>query len=140
MSVTISPVNTGITANDGTGDSIQSAFNKVNASFTSVSSAIIQLQSNAIVAASVSNLAVTGNLTVTSNVITNTVIANLATYNSNVNVGGFLTVANAIQFANLTTNQIANIGINKPGMTVFNYSTGNIQVYNGTKWANITLS
>jgi hypothetical protein len=25
-------------------------------------------------------------------------------------------------------------------MTVYNYTSGNIQVYNGTKWANITLS
>lgn len=53
---------------------------------------------------------------------------------------GFVTLSNAIQFANLTTTQINTIAPVKPGMTVYNYTTGNIQVYNGTKWANVTLS
>jgi hypothetical protein len=51
-----------------------------------------------------------------------------------------LTVTSAIQFANLTTAQIVTISTPTPGSTVYNYDTGNIQVYNGTKWANITLS
>jgi cytoskeletal protein CcmA (bactofilin family) len=58
----------------------------------------------------------------------------------NTNITGFLTVSSAIQFANLTTTQINAITPTNRGMTVYNYTTGNVQVYNGTKWANITLS
>lgn len=53
---------------------------------------------------------------------------------------GLVTLSSAIQFANLTTTQINNISTPSRGMTVYNYNTGNIQVYNGTKWANLTLS
>lgn len=55
-------------------------------------------------------------------------------------VTGTLTLSNALQFANLTTTQITAISSPTRGMTVYNYTTGNIQVYNGTKWANVTLS
>ena len=51
-----------------------------------------------------------------------------------------LTLTSALQFANLTTAQVTAITGPSPGMTVYNYTTGNIQVYNGTKWANVTLS
>ena len=51
-----------------------------------------------------------------------------------------LTLSSVLQFANLTTSQIEAITVTNPGMTVYNYTTGNIQVHNGTKWANITLS
>jgi cytoskeletal protein CcmA (bactofilin family) len=68
-----------------------------------------------------------------------------------VSVGGNLSVAGnitvnsisvtgVVQYANLTTAQITAISPTLRGMTVFNYTTGNIQVYNGSKWANITLS
>ena len=64
---------------------------------------------------------------------------------SNISVSGTisantLTVTSAIQFANLTTTQINTISAPARGTTVYNYTSGNIQVYNGTKWANITLS
>lgn len=65
---------------------------------------------------------------------------NMGTSGGNTNVTGFLTISSAIQFANLTTTQINAITPTTRGMTVFNYTTGNVQVYNGTKWANITLS
>ena len=65
---------------------------------------------------------------------------NMGNASGNTNIAGFLTVSSAIQFANLTTTQINAITPTNRGMTVFNYTTGNIQVYNGTKWANITLS
>jgi len=65
---------------------------------------------------------------------------NIGNASGNTNVAGFLTVGSAIQFANLTTTQINAITPTNRGMTVYNYTTGNIQVYNGTKWANITLS
>jgi hypothetical protein len=51
-----------------------------------------------------------------------------------------LTLSSVVQFANLTTVQIDAVSSPARGMTAFNYTTGNIQVYNGTKWANVTLS
>jgi hypothetical protein len=51
-----------------------------------------------------------------------------------------LTLTSAIQFANLTTAQVNTISAPARGMTVYNYTSGNIQVYNGTKWANVVLS
>jgi hypothetical protein len=45
MSVQISPVFTGTTANDGTGDQIQTAFIKVNNNFTNVATAVNSIQS-----------------------------------------------------------------------------------------------
>ena len=51
-----------------------------------------------------------------------------------------ISVTSVVQYANLTTSQITAISPTSRGMTVFNYTTGNIQVYNGTKWANLTLS
>ena len=65
---------------------------------------------------------------------------NMGNASGNTNINGFLTVSSAIQFANLTTTQINAITPTNRGMTVFNYTTGNVQVYNGTKWANIVLS
>lgn len=64
---------------------------------------------------------------------------------SNANVASYLnvtsiTLGTAIQFANLSTAQVNAISPTNRGMTVYNYTTGNIQVYNGTKWANVTLS
>jgi hypothetical protein len=63
----------------------------------------------------------------------------------NINVTGNitstrLTLSSVIQFANLTTAQINAVSSPARGMTAYNYTTGNIQVYNGTKWANVTLS
>ena len=73
------------------------------------------------------------------------VAAYLTTSTGNIAAGntvitGTLTVSSTIQFANLTTSQINAITTLARGMTVYNYTTGNIQVYNGTKWANIILS
>lgn len=86
--------------------------------------------------------AIYSNSNVASYLITNTgnISANNISSIKNISVGGFLTLANAVQFANLTTTQIANISPVATGMTVYNYSTGNIQVYNGTKWGNLVLS
>jgi hypothetical protein len=62
------------------------------------------------------------------------------TITSNIVSAVNLTLSSVLQFANLTTAQINTISPTSPGMTVYNYTTGNIQVHNGTKWANITLS
>ena len=70
----------------------------------------------------------TGNIAAGNVTITNKITANS------------ISVTSVVQYANLTTTQINAISPTSGGMTVFNYTTGNIQVYNGTKWANITLS
>lgn len=82
-----------------------------------------------------------GNVTFPDNTVQSTAFNNhaLSTYAGNITANS-ISVTSVIQYANLTTNQIANIAPVAAGMTVFNYSTGNIQVYNGTKWANIILS
>lgn len=65
----------------------------------------------------------------------------IGTWDANVlAISTAVTLTSAIQFANLTTAQINSIASPQPGMTVYNFNSGNIQVYNGTKWANITLS
>ena len=72
------------------------------------------------------------------------VAAYLTTSTGNISAGNItansISVTSVVQFANLTTTQINAITPTTRGMTVFNFTTGNIQVYNGTKWANITLS
>lgn len=69
-----------------------------------------------------------------------TVSSNLRVNSSITVVNGLYSLTGAIQFANLTTTQVNAISTPARGMTVYNYTTGNIQVYNGTKWANVTLS
>jgi len=76
----------------------------------------------------------------TVNAFSSATTVNMGATGGNTNIAGFLTVGSAIQFANLTTTQINAITPTVRGMTAYNYTTGNIQVYNGTKWANIQLS
>ena len=72
--------------------------------------------------------------------------ANVTGYlpNYNGNIGNItsakITLTSAIQFANLNTAQVNAISGPTRGMTVYNFTTGNIQVYNGTKWANVVLT
>ena len=68
------------------------------------------------------------------------VVNNSATDAMTITNTGVVTLTSAIQFANLTSAQITTISTPTRGMTVYNYTTGNIQVYNGTKWANVVLS
>jgi len=58
----------------------------------------------------------------------------------NITVNNTLTLVSVLQLANLTTTQITGIATTAPGMTVYNYTTGNIQVYTGSKWGNVTVS
>lgn len=58
----------------------------------------------------------------------------------NVTVNNTLTLLSVLQLANLTTTQVTAIGTTSPGMTVYNYTTGNIQIYTGTKWGNVTVT
>lgn len=98
---------------------------------------------NANVAAYVSTY--TGNISAGNVITPSTTINNGITSTGNISTTGnifakTLTLTSVIQFANLTTTQVNSITGPQRGMTVYNYTTGNIQVYNGTKWANITLS
>jgi len=132
MSIPLSTINIGATANDGTGDTVRAAFSTVNTNFQSVNTVVSALQSNAVTAATIVSLNMTGNL-VAANVTANAnVYGNL--------IGSTVTLSSAMQFANLTTAQVNSITSPTRGMTVYNYTSGNIQVYNGVKWANLTLS
>ena len=183
MSLPLSTIGTGATANDATGDTVRAAFTKVNDNFTTLNTAVSSLQSNAVTAATIVSLNLTGNLvannvTANANITVGTIqvstgivatavspapvisgFSSISTAGSPGNItasgnlvtsrnayvtgsiyGNTITVTSAIQFANLTTSQVSNISSPSAGMTVYNYTSGNIQVYNGTKWANITLS
>jgi cytoskeletal protein CcmA (bactofilin family) len=126
MTVLISPVYTGITSNDGTGDTIQTAFIKVNNSFTNVATAVSALQANY----ANTQFGVFSNLTVTNQVLGslnffggNTIYINgspVATSASSFS-GGY--VANQATFgANLVANSATSSG---------NVSTGALVVVGG---------
>ena len=93
-----------------------------------------------------SSIAMIGNISATANVSGVNIVASSGVYSATINntgnvaIGGFLTLSSAVQFANLTTSQISNITPTNRGMTVYNYTTGNIQVWTGTKWGNLVIS
>lgn len=115
-----------IAGQDNDTQGFRTNYQNIKNNFTVASSEINALQSNV--------------ATLQGQVYSNVTVANfLPTYTGNISANT-LTVTSAIQFANLTTAQINTISTPTRGMTVYNYNTGNIQVYNGAKWANITLS
>jgi len=75
----------------------------------------------------------------TGNVVTFNTSTSELTYTSNLNIST-VTLSSMLQLPNLSTIQINSIGTKANGMTVFNGTTGNLQVWNGTKWANIVLN
>jgi hypothetical protein len=101
---------------------------------------ITDLQSN-IVVLTANDAANYGNANVSSYLpsYTGNISAGNVSVNGNI-TSTRLTLSSVIQFANLTTAQINAVSSPARGMTAYNYTTGNIQVYNGTKWANVTLS
>jgi hypothetical protein len=97
MTVMITPVYTGVNANDGTGDTVRAAFTKVNNSFSNVATAINALQGN-----------VYGNANVTSYLTSSPItVSNLISTGSKVDSGYFI--------ANVTTGQqlVANLNYHK---------------------------
>ena len=115
-----------IAGQDNDTQGFRTNYQNIKNNFTVASSEISALQSNV--------------ATLQNQVYSNVTVAEfLPTYTGNISAET-LTVTSAIQFANLTTTEITSIATPQPGMTVYNYNTGNIQVYNGAKWANITLS
>jgi hypothetical protein len=131
MTSLIAPYNIDITypiaGQDNDTQGFRNNFQSTQDNFIIAASEITNLQSNV---STLQQTQVFGNANVA---------AYLPTYTGNISASN-LTVSSAIQFANLTTTQVNAISTPQRGMTVYNYTTGNIQVYNGTKWANITLS
>ena len=127
MASLINPTNIDITypiaGQDNDTQGFRTNFQNIQNNFLTAASEITLLQSNT--SAIVANVTIlqTGGLTTANSLTANTITLN-----------------NVIQFANLTTTQINSIATPARGMTAYNYSTGNIQVYNGSKWANVTLS
>jgi len=127
MASLINPTNIDITypiaGQDNDTQGFRTNFQNIQNNFLTAASEITTLQSNT--SAIVANVTIlqTGGLTTANSLTANTITLN-----------------NVIQFANLTTTQINSIATPARGMTAYNYSTGNIQVYNGSKWANVTLS
>jgi len=133
MASLINPSNIDVTypiaGQDNDTQGFRDNFNNIKNNLTTAKNEITDLQSafsNSYGNANVSAHLTSGNISNIS--ISGTISANT------------LTVTSAIQFANLTSAQVNTISTPARGMTVYNYTSGNIQVYNGTKWANITLS
>jgi len=107
---------------------------------------ILPIQTELFVQSTAANaITVSGGISIAGNVTAGNIVTTGTSINSGIVTGniiatGTLSVGSAIQFANLTAAQISTISTPARGMTVYNYTSGNIQVYNGTKWANITLS
>lgn len=135
MASTINTTNIDVTypiaGQDNDTQGFRDNFRNIKNNLNTAASEITALQSNAITLQStVTNLATNANA--------NTA-AYLSTFTGNISAGN-ITLSGVVQFANLTTAQVNAISPTSHGMTVYNYTTGNIQVYNGTKWANVTLS
>jgi hypothetical protein len=135
MASTINTTNIDVTypiaGQDNDTQGFRDNFRNIKNNLNTAASEITALQSNAITLQStMTNLATNANA--------NTA-AYLTTYTGNITANS-ITLSSVVQFANLTTTQVNAISPTNRGMTVYNYTTGNIQVYNGTKWANVTLS
>jgi hypothetical protein len=135
MASTINTTNIDVTypiaGQDNDTQGFRDNFRNIKNNLNTAASEITALQSNAITLQStMTNLATNANA--------NTA-AYLTTYTGSITANS-ITLSSVIRFANLTTSQVNAISPTSRGMTVYNYTTGNIQVYNGTKWANVTLS
>jgi hypothetical protein len=132
--------------------SIKYNFNTAATEITALQSNVSTLQTNAYTNSNVAAFLPTytgnisaGNLTVTSISYVNQEIINTtdvigSVITANIITANVVTMASAIQLANLTSSVINAISPVTRGMMVYNYTTGNVQVYNGTKWGNIVLS
>jgi hypothetical protein len=131
-----------IAGQDNDTQGFRTNYQNIKNNFTVAASEITALQGNvtALQTQGYGNISVAAYLpTYTGNITAGNVITQGTTINNGI-ITTTLTLSSALQFANLTTTQVNAISTPKRGMTVYNYNTGNIQVYNGTKWANVTLS
>lgn len=128
-------INIGATANDGTGDQLRTAFDKVNDNFVEVYTELggstlsnIKLSGNTI-----STDDTNGNLTLDPNGTGTIVLANAVTASSTLAVAGTSTLTGAvtagstITFASMTTT-IRDALTDVTGMVIFNTTTTKLQV------------
>jgi len=94
-------VNTGSSANDGTGDQLRTAFDKINDNFSEVYAELggTSLSNVSITANTISTDDANGSLTIAPNGSGTIILANAVSASSNVSVTGKLTVANAAAFS-----------------------------------------
>ena len=94
-------VNTGSSANDGTGDQLRTAFDKINDNFSEVYTELggTSLSNVSITANTISTDDTNGSLTIAPNGSGTVILANAVSASSNVSVTGKLTVANAAAFS-----------------------------------------
>jgi len=94
-------VNTGSSANDGTGDQLRTAFDKINDNFSEVYTELggTSLSNVSITANTISTDDTNGSLTIAPNGSGTIILANAVSASSNVSVTGKLTVANAAAFS-----------------------------------------
>ena len=94
-------VNIGSSANDGTGDQLRTAFDKINDNFSEVYAELggTSLSNVSITANTISTDDANGSLTIAPNGSGTIILANAVSASSNVSVTGKLTVANAAAFS-----------------------------------------
>jgi hypothetical protein len=94
-------VNIGSSANDGTGDQLRTAFDKINDNFSEVYTELggTSLSNISITANTISTDDANGSLTIAPNGSGTIILANAVSASSNVSVTGKLTVANAAAFS-----------------------------------------
>lgn len=94
-------VNIGSSANDGTGDQLRTAFDKINDNFSEVYTELggTSLSNISIIGNTISTDDANGSLTIAPNGSGTIILANAVSASSNVSVTGKLTVANAAAFS-----------------------------------------
>jgi hypothetical protein len=122
-------INIGATANDGTGDQLRTAFDKVNDNFNEVYTELggSSLSNINISGNTISTDDTNGNLTLDPNGTGTIVLANAVTASSTLAVTGALTASSSVTFASMTTVQRDAL-IEVTGMVIFNTTTTKLQV------------
>ena len=122
-------INIGATANDGTGDQLRTAFDKVNDNFVEIYTELggTSLSNIKISGNTISTDDTNGNLTLDPNGSGTIILANAATASSTLTVTGALTAASSVTFASMTTVQRDAL-TEVTGMVIFNTTTTKLQI------------
>jgi hypothetical protein len=122
-------INIGATANDGTGDQLRTAFDKVNDNFVEIYTELggASLSNVKITGNTISTDDTNGNLTLDPNGTGTIVLANATTASSTLTVTGALTATSSVTFASMTTVQRDAL-TEVTGMVIFNTTTTKLQV------------
>ena len=122
-------INIGATANDGTGDQLRTAFDKVNDNFVEIYTELggTSLSNVKISGNTISTDDTNGNLTLDPNGTGTIILANATTCSSTLAVTGVATFADAVTFPSMTTVERGNI-TDVVGMVIFNTTDTKLQV------------